>query len=397
MHQIFEILESTILNKLNPSNINILESSDDSILKDCLFIVSTEVPKIKSRLFKVVFDLRDDKLIGFYVQNHQKRLVFLTDKLFDFIQSAKNQINTSKNIEIPYINTCETISLSLEELLSFIESNFEMYFNSHEKIPNCLKQKSILKLKANLKAIEKLSTSNSDELFKIATDPFREFIEGKQEATFHQLRYLLELFNQLSCFKSTDSEVEYEEFLKLKLFYLNFNTMAFFHYLTIEVLSSIEIIESISLRIEKLYWYLKVFNQTPIGTRFVFNTCHKAINDNISEWLIEEIAYNEKCIQLAVLNKQELKSLVGQNFKISTDLSVAQFAYLLRVLVEVGVFKNQNDLEFTRFFAVNTKSKRTDNISPESLRTKFYSIDCQLSDDIKEIAIKMLNYIQKNQ
>jgi hypothetical protein len=45
--------------------------------------------------------------------------------------------------------------------------------------------------------------------------------------------------------------------------------------------------------------------------------------------------------------------------------------------------------------ANHTKTKQTDTISQESLRTRFYNIEDGTREAVKDYIIKMLNYINK--
>jgi len=75
---------------------------------------------------------------------------------------------------------------------------------------------------------------------------------------------------------------------------------------------------------------------------------------------------------------------------------VSQLAYFLRILVETEVIKNPNDKELLKFYAKHTRTKKTETISSESLRVKFYNIEDSTKEEVKTIVIKLLNFIQNN-
>jgi hypothetical protein len=89
--------------------------------------------------------------------------------------------------------------------------------------------------------------------------------------------------------------------------------------------------------------------------------------------------------------------LVNQGFKVVTELSVAQIACFVRLLVESGVIKNKNRAELITFYAVYTQSKKQENISPESFRTRFYNIEESARQEIRGTIIQLLNYINHMQ
>jgi hypothetical protein len=48
-----------------------------------------------------------------------------------------------------------------------------------------------------------------------------------------------------------------------------------------------------------------------------------------------------------------------------------------------------------RFIAAFTSSKKAETISPESLRIKFYSADEKTQNEIKEVIINLLNFVNR--
>ena len=81
--------------------------------------------------------------------------------------------------------------------------------------------------------------------------------------------------------------------------------------------------------------------------------------------------------------------------RLQTDMSVAQLGYLIRIMIEVGIIKNTNQRDVLRLFSGIVKTKHADTISPESLRTRFYNIEENTRLAIKDLVIKMLNFVNK--
>jgi len=89
------------------------------------------------------------------------------------------------------------------------------------------------------------------------------------------------------------------------------------------------------------------------------------------------------------------QTTIEDEFKLITDLSVPEYAFLLRTFVETGLYKNKDkDKPLTRLFALKTKTKGTASVSPENLRKLFYKDDYKVREAVKVVVIKMLNYIQ---
>ena len=147
--------------------------------------------------------------------------------------------------------------------------------------------------------------------------------------------------------------------------------------------------------VEILSRYLKKYNQVNEYPDVILYPLQKSIKDQISTWILEEIEHLERYQKSTLNNAQRVTNPQSTDFKLQTDLSVAQLGYFIRVLFETGVIKNKNQREVIRFFAHQFKTKQTDVISWESLRTRFYNVEEGTKDSIREVAINMLNQINK--
>ena len=182
--------------------------------------------------------------------------------------------------------------------------------------------------------------------------------------------------------------------LQENLYAINFNSIDFFNYCKKQIHDDIQNMDSQKDQIEKLYFHFKTANQKIIDTGVCFNRRQTSIKEHISHWILEEICFLEKrMVLLAHPNTDQ--QLIDQNFKIVTELSVAQVACFIRLLVESGVIKNKNRKELITFYAVYTQSKKQENISPESFRMRFYNIEESARLEIRSTIIQLLNHINR--
>jgi len=137
-----------------------------------------------------------------------------------------------------------------------------------------------------------------------------------------------------------------------------------------------------------------MYNQTPVRPSIAYLPKQKSIKDFMIEWLLEEICYLEKKEQLSG-NGTAMTITQEKNFKVVTELSVSQVACLIRLLVKTGVIKNKNQKQLIEFYAAYTQSKKQENISFESFRSKFYNIEESSKQDIRDLMIRLLNEIRK--
>ena len=318
-----------------------------------------------------------------YIHRHQSRLIFLEDMLYN--------ITLQQSGCAPLLNEIYQV---LENLLNFIHAHFPEFENSNQAISNRTKVESVRKFKAQLSTIKrKLHTINSQLadsfLYPIqsATD------DHKPVLTYNQLSYLDLLINQLINLRPSQSNDTINDPLVEQLIGINFNSWRFFKYLVNDIRMQIQNEESLNTQIKILSLYLKLINQANVRTDVIFNPSQKGINVMLSQWLIEELNYHEKQLQLCRNTNSKSDS---DNFKVNYDLSVPQLGCHLRIMHEIGAITNKNITTLTEFFANHSTTKRTENISAESLRIKFNVIDDSARTAVKAMLIKMLNELNKN-
>ncbi|TDQ73831.1 hypothetical protein [Sphingobacterium yanglingense] len=84
----------------------------------------------------------------------------------------------------------------------------------------------------------------------------------------------------------------------------------------------------------------------------------------------------------------------GDRDRVKVNLSVDQIAIMLRSLVEADVFDDPNLSKIARRFASFLSSSKTDKISTESLRSKFYNVETKDKEIVLETLRKMIASIK---
>jgi hypothetical protein len=77
-------------------------------------------------------------------------------------------------------------------------------------------------------------------------------------------------------------------------------------------------------------------------------------------------------------------------------MSVSQFAYFIKTLTETGVIQNKNVSELIRFLAKFVKTKRSENISYESFRIKYYNAEDNTKGAVRNLLHTAIGYINNN-
>jgi len=235
-----------------------------------------------------------------------------------------------------------------------------------------------------------------DRLLKIALYPVRDFVEGPDRCvTFRRLIYLKQLIKDIDLGLSKQSSSTYTDDLCHLLLYLNFNSYYFLTYTTDKISNEIREHSTLPLQVEKLYFWIKRLNQTPVKPGFVLKPDRASIQDQLGIWLTEEAHFIEKKKQLTFMMPPAEPIGKGENFKVKTILSVPQLAYLIRLLKEVGLITNQNQMELLRFFSQHFSSARNQNVSSESLRIKYYTVERSSARSVEEILDRLIVYSKK--
>lgn len=95
--------------------------------------------------------------------------------------------------------------------------------------------------------------------------------------------------------------------------------------------------------------------------------------------------------------RRETLRLPNQSLqKLKTPLSVNQLAYFCKVLYDLKVIQSNNQTDVFKFIAENFETPNSKDISLQSLRSKYYIPDSKTKEAVKEIAIKMLNFINSD-
>lgn len=345
-------------------------------------LLTNEKVRIKRSLVNEAFGLKKEKYVALFIRKHQRALIRMLDEL---LNSPK--IRAVDGIEIVY--------QSLEEILSFIETYFSKHFNLDQSVPGkyCLVARQEFKNKLRILAFPADSAPGS-ELAAIAVYPIEKFTGNEKSISFRSLAYLRELMKPIRKILERSSGSIDIRALRRSLIYLNFNSYRFFKYLTYEINAAFQEKETFAEQIEYLSLQLKITNQTHVKPGLSYKPGQMSIKNQLNYWILEELAFVEKKRQLLLLPAKRQDAVI-EDFRILTDLSVQQLAYFTKLLVDTKVIKNRNLAELIRFISANTSTKRTERISHESFRTKYYNIEDSAKEFVKDLIIRLLNEARK--
>ncbi|MFC6876913.1 hypothetical protein ACFQZF_10415 [Flavobacterium myungsuense] len=364
----------------------------------CHQSLNLENQNIKLAIKEKVFKFKSKLKIEHYIHKNQLTIEYQLNKLI-------KQINPETNNELyefldKYDNSdcLKSIYRNLENLLVFIEKEYHDFLNVNIMVPwrTVLMNEYEIKPKLDFVRDSLLSMEIDQELLKIIFDPVLivSTINIQKQITYYQFNYAVEYISELAQLLIENPNETRESEIFDWLLDLNINSFRNFDYITSKLQFELNTCESDYERLELLYKKLKKFNQHRSKIKKSFNEKLPEIKVQICNWLEEEIEFINRKRNLEdqhTGNPKEIKT----NNKILLGLSVAQISYFVNILMQTGIIKHSNQREVFRMIADNFKTNVTDNISVDSLSSKFFNVETSTKNRIKEKIIELLNLTKK--
>lgn len=355
-------------------------TAGEQIAKDKSVISDEVIRATKSFVLKT---LMLDGSIGLrrMVQFHQYSTMQLTDELTAIDEYDPDAFYSSQT----------------EILLLFLQSRFSEHFDLDAMLPEIHRKKSVATTKRLYGVVmARLSVNQPDKtLIEIFTRPIEEFLT-QSHASFRQTGYAKELVAGFKeAIPAEPEEIESEKIRSL-LIHFNFNSEACFDHYIGYFTGQMTEADSVSDRLEKLAFSYKTINQIQVKPGLIYDPKARPLTDQLSDWLLQEMNYLERKVELALKGSLSEEPTIRKEFKLEFDMSVAQFAYFIRTFIEAGVIQNKNISELIRFLARFVKTKRSENISYESFRMKYYNVENSTKDSVKNLLHTAIGYINSN-
>lgn len=175
----------------------------------------------------------------------------------------------------------------------------------------------------------------------------------------------------------------------------NFNSRPYFLYYIKRVSNKVQAEETLFGKLELLAYELKNVNQRFSERTICYTTAYSSLQDIVSNWLSEEIAFHRTKQQLTITFVHSEKPL-NPGFKVALDLSVAQFSCLIRGMVEKKFILNTNLTELAGFLSNTVITKRSENISAGSFRKKYYNLEESTKKSVIDMLNKLIDWFLRN-
>lgn len=353
--------------------------------------IKREVERIKQTFIHEIFSFADERHLERYIQYHQQSLIRIMD-------GVAGLLNTRRRNEKELYHACYK---GLDELLSFVERHFTKYFDQDTKAPEAYISITRNDIQSNLKTIQDglLGKSVDPRLADIMLFALRKIIDNEpvRDISYRKVLYAKELQKELSTLVANkDQNGGSNEALRSLMYYLNYNSVKSFAYHThyIDVLLSET--ETRGEMIEKLSYILKTINQAQVKPGISYNVNAPSLRSQLNSYIIEEMEHLQRVHQLTNLSGSRSLDALFSSLKIQLEMSVAQAAYMIKVFIEAKLILNQNITELLRFLSRFLTTKRSESISYDSLRTKYYNVELSTRESVRNILLKMITLIDKH-
>lgn len=385
-----EWLDSLISITLNPRKKYVC-----TITADQIGIITEKILKemlcIQIQLNKQIFLFRKESEIKLLVQKYHSSLITLQDMV---ICNQNKEVFKSQHLS----KIMETLISCLDELLAFIESRFSNYLNIDERVPISyliIARKELNQKFKQLKPLLEKQVANKN-ITAIIFDVFN-CSKYHTSLTYREVFYRKKLIRELELFFERPKKTHTFSAIDEILIFLNFNNLKYMNLLKRSIMQKIELFQNDTDRLDKLWFFLKEFNQLYTNKNFCYKLKNRSLKKVISNWLQQEIIYLEKKMEQSLLPSKEvkrdnvqLKDKCSEN-KITCLLSADQIALILRAGDESRILNAKSMSAVFRTIVPHLSTPYKTELSYHSVRSKSYNAE----DKDKEIAIETLEKIIK--
>ena len=395
--QLFDYIVSNYINPVNKGS-----SLSKSEFNQWQIDLDKELERIQQALMMLVFSDHKDKIIERQIQLYQNKLILLSNEISQLIGhhhfEDEDEIDENNLIKNLSIHTLKCIM----RLLNFIEKHFKDYFNQDNTIPAAyfLSFQATLQHKL-LKFKEIGANKNLDpNLVSIIKDHIKTYPNSPKDSTYRQLIYCKTFIDEIHLVVSSQvTGLKLEKQIINILIYLNFNALDMYQYLAIRIKKQYQSKSNYHEQLLTLKLFKKLINQSQIKPGFAFRQGTQTLKESLGKWIDEELHYFKERKQLAIQFKNQIKINHHQqknHNKIYSALSVAQLAYLMKLMAKSNIIAPQDTGKLVDFICENFSTETQRDISKKSLRNKIYSPENTTIENVQEIMETLVEKAEKD-
>lgn len=357
-------------------------------------IFKKEIERVKQTFVHEVFTFEDERHLERYIQYHQQALIRIMDKMAIGLNSEETAASSP-------VDTYRICYDGLEDLLSFVERHFTKYFDQDASAPQGYIAIARKDAKLNLKKLQKILTGkNADpRVIELMMHILKKVIHDNPDhgITYRKVMYAKEVQKELFILLDRCAiTVDMDEELRQIMYYLNYNSSKVLTYHAHYISALLDQAETRAEKIEKLSFILKKINQAQVKPGIRYHQNGPSLKEQLNIYISEEIDYQERLQQLSTNTPRNPPDPFLPGFQLKFEASVAQLAYLLRILIETKTLLNNNLSQVIHFLVKYVVTKRSEAISYGSFRSKFYATEINTKESVRSMLVYWIEYIDKS-
>lgn len=355
-------------------------------------IISGESERIKQSIHDKAFRCSNEDELRHFIHKKQNIISHLCFQYHRQVIDGETIVDVTETRQLK--QAAYRVLLSIMEL---IETQYFDYININIEVPhrNFMFNDSIDPVKLGKVKETLLQMPLKKSLLKAVYLPIVKLsaFTHIDKITYREFLYYVFFINELYNDILEHAEGFNESKLIEVLNAINYNHLEMFYYNISIIKNELNKEPDSSTQINRLYHYLKEYNQMQVSTGLVFNPGLPPTKLQVIAWIEEEINYIQRTRNI---EEVEAPASIKETIKkVTVNLSVAQLAYFVKLLAEVKVMDGTNQNELMRFLVNHCQTTKTEEISFKSLSSKFYNIEQSTKQSVKDIVIKLLNHANR--
>jgi hypothetical protein len=381
-----EPIENLIKNEINPVTLSQNPPSDDQ-LKAWLEFITNEQERICGCFREMAFkNNASTEAILNYMGAHQLAILSISNVLTDFASK-------DLSLELPKVRVFYTTATAvLENMLAYMEHYIPDFFDQQLPVTHYCAAIFRKEVQAALSQFQQLNSRPGIDkgLLHLAVQPLKDIMEQKVKSSYKDVVYLKELTRQLLTLLDTDTEVDINWEIQTILFFLDFNDPKFILYATRRLNDQIASLPTTSDKLDSLHWHVHAMENLKSKPGFSFIPSLPPLREQIIAPIKASYQY---LYSKPHTNGVSVEHMKQNSPKIKTTLSVAKLAVFIKLFIKKGLIVNGSQIEVIRFMAEHYTTLKAEEISEDSLRSKFHVPDPAAIDAVKEILIEFVNLL----
>jgi hypothetical protein len=382
----FYVYEKCSLSEIPPIERNLLYTHQ---------VLKKENLNIKRAIKEQVFKYKSTLKIEHFIHKIQLALESQLHLVIKHIEpkTKKELYEYSNNFDKTDCLKCQFSHL--ERLLVFLEREYIDYLNDKSMVPYRTVLINEVEIASKVEYVRNslLSMVIEKELLQIIFDPLLNLtnLHAHEKISYYQYnyskKYAMDIAELIYQNPNGITQLEWCNWLME----MQVNTFNIFDYLTSILKKEFTNCDTEMERLELMFYYLKFYNQSKNKLGVSYKENLPEIKFQIYTWLEEEIEFLSRKREITKKIVQQNESNGSPN-KIHLDISVAQLAYALNLMIKSGFIKNHNLKEVLQAATELFKTDVTETISFDSLRSKYYNVEASTTEAVQVKIENLLNF-----